>query len=318
MNPTPFPVIIIGGGPAGLTAGLYCARALLSPVIFAGSQAGGQLLTTTTVENFPGFPEGVQGPDLMEKFRLQAERFGAVVKNEEVTRVDLSTYPFKIYTEEEEFSSYSLIIATGATPKELGVKGEKELKGRGVSTCATCDGYFFRGMDIIVVGGGDSAMEEALFLTHFARSVTVVHRRDRLRASPILQERAKKNPKIQFLWNTVVMEILGNTEVKGVIVKNVKDETIKTLDVRGVFVAIGHTPNSSLFTNQLKMDEKGYIWVKEPTTETSVPGVFACGDVVDSRYRQAVTAAGTGCKAALDVERWLQEKKIPAPSSVTL
>jgi thioredoxin reductase (NADPH) len=276
-------VIVIGSGPAGYTAALYAARAELKPLVFEGSvTAGGALMQTTDVENFPGFPDAVMGPELMDSMRKQAERFGAELLSDDVTEVDLF-----------------------ATPKELGVPGEKELGGHGVSWCATCDGFFFRGHDIAVIGGGDSAMEEATFLTRFGKSVTVIHRRDALRASKIMQDRALANPKIKFLWNSEVAEVLGTDKVTGLRIKNTQDGTEHMLPLTGVFVAIGHDPRSDLFTGQLATDADGYLLVDQPSTRTAIEGVFACGDVVDRTYRQAVTAAGTGCAAALDAERWL-------------
>jgi len=307
----PYKVIILGSGPAGLTSAIYTARALLEPLVFEGPEPGGQLTTTTDVENYPGFPEGIQGPELIERMKAQAKRFGARFLSEVPVAVELNRYPFRIVTDSAEYHALSLIIATGARAKALGVKGEKEFTGKGVSSCATCDGFFFRDQRVIVVGGGDTAMEEALFLTRFASEVTVVHRRDRLRASAIMQERAKANPKIRFLWDTVVEEILGEPEkgVTGVVLKNLKTGAVERREVEGVFVAIGHKPNTELFAGQLEMDPQGYIITKEPTSATSVPGVFAAGDVHDPHYRQAITAAGSGCRAAIDAERWLATRK---------
>jgi thioredoxin reductase (NADPH) len=298
-------VVIIGSGPAGYTAALYAARADLKPLVLKGIEAGGQLMLTTDVENYPGFPEGILGPELMELMEKQAARFEAEMLHQAASRVDLSERPFGIWSGDEEFRARTVIIATGATAKMLGVPGEQKLLGHGVSTCATCDGFFFRGQELAVIGGGDSAMEEALFLTRFATKVTVVHRRDELRASKIMQQRAFENEKIGFVWDSVVNEVLGDGQVAGVRLKNVKSGENSDLPVGGVFVAIGHTPNTGVFQGQLDMAD-GYIMVKEPTTETSVEGVFAAGDVVDFTYRQAITAAGMGCKAAMDAERYLE------------
>jgi thioredoxin reductase (NADPH) len=303
-------VVVIGSGPAGYTAALYAARAELKPLVFEGSvTAGGALMQTTEVENFPGFPDAVMGPELMDSMRKQAERFGAELLPDDVTKVDLTAIPKMVTTDSETYLARAVIIATGSRYKELGVPGEKELAGHGVSWCATCDGFFFRGHDIAVVGGGDSAMEEATFLTRFGKSVTVIHRRDALRASKIMQDRALANPKINFLWNSEVAEILGSERVTGVRVKNTRDGTEQVLPVTGVFVAIGHDPRSDLFSGQLATDPDGYLLVHQPSTRTAIEGVFACGDVVDRTYRQAVTAAGTGCAAALDAERWLASKE---------
>lgn len=298
-------LLILGTGPAGLTAAIYAGRANLNPLIVEGPQSGGQLTITSDVENFPGFPEGVMGPDLMLNFRKQAERFGARFVVGEVTEADLKSKPFKLKTAKETLEAKALIISTGATANLLGVKNESRLIGRGVSTCATCDGFFFRGQEIAVAGGGDSAMEEANFLTKFASKVTVIHRRDTLRASKIMQDRAMKNPKIQFLWNTVIEDVLGENEVTGLKLKNSKTGEESKLPVTGLFVAIGHSPNTKLFKGQLDLDENGYI-VTKGGTKTSIPGVFAAGDVQDHVYRQAITAAGTGCMAAIDAERWLE------------
>jgi len=299
-------VIVIGSGPAGYTAALYAARAQLKPIVFEGSvTAGGALMNTTEVENFPGFPGGIQGPDLMDAMRKQAERFGAELRAEDVTEVDLTADPKRVIVEGETYLARAVIIATGSRYRELGVPGEKKLSGHGVSWCATCDGFFFREQEIAVVGGGDSAMEEALFLTRFAKTVTVIHRRDELRASKIMQERAFANPKITFRWNSEVSEILGDTKITGLRLRDTVTGAESELPVCGVFVAIGHDPRSELFTGQLATDSEGYLLVEQPSTRTAIPGVFASGDVVDHTYRQAVTAAGTGCAAALDAERYL-------------
>jgi thioredoxin reductase (NADPH) len=301
-------VIVIGSGPAGYTAALYAARARLSPLVFEGSvTSGGALMNTTDVENFPGFPDGVLGPDLMDQLRKQAERFGAELLAEDVTEVDLKSTPKVIKAGEDTYLARAVIIATGSGYRELGVSGEKRLSGHGVSWCATCDGFFFREQDIAVIGGGDTAMEEAAFLTRFARSVTVVHRRDTLRASKIMQDRAMGNPKIRFAWDSEVAEVLGEDRVTGLRLRNVKTGVASTLEVTGMFVAIGHDPRSGLFAGQLATDADGYLLVEQPTTRTAIDGVFAAGDVVDRTYRQAVTAAGTGCAAAIDAERWLAE-----------
>jgi thioredoxin reductase (NADPH) len=302
-------VTIIGSGPAGLTAAVYTARASLEPLVVEGVPSGGQLMLTTEVENYPGFIDGIMGPELMDNMRAQAARFGTAYLAEDVVSVDLSKAPFKLKTAGRTIHSDAVIIATGASAIMLGVPGEKELLGHGVSTCATCDGFFFRNQELVVVGGGDSAMEEANFLTRFATKVTVVHRRDTLRASKIMQDRAKKNPKIEFMWDSQVTEIFGNGKVAGVRLKNVKTGEEKELSTGGVFVAIGHTPNTSLFEGQLEM-AGGYIKVRGEDTQTSVPGVFAAGDVVDFRYRQAITAAGSGCMAAIDAERYLEDQPI--------
>ncbi|HYZ54278.1 MAG TPA: thioredoxin-disulfide reductase [Streptosporangiaceae bacterium] len=302
-------VIIIGSGPAGYTAAIYAARARLEPLMLEGSvTAGGALMQTTDVENFPGFPDGVLGPDLMDSMRKQAERFGTELLSDDVTSVDLTASPKVVRTATETYLTKAVIIATGSRYRELGVPGEKELAGHGVSWCATCDGFFFREQDIAVVGGGDSAMEEATFLTRFARSVTVVHRRDTLRASKIMQDRAYDNPKIKFLWDSEVTEVLGDRKVTGLRVRNVKTGAEHVLEVGGVFIAIGHDPRSELFGGQLAINPEGYLEVDHPTTRTGIDGVFACGDVVDHIYRQAVTAAGTGCSAAIDAERWLASR----------
>jgi thioredoxin reductase (NADPH) len=299
-------VIIIGSGPAGYTAALYAARAQLRPLVFEGAvTAGGALMNTTDVENFPGFPDGVLGPDLMDAMRKQAERFGAELAAEDVTEVDLAADPKRVIVEGDVYLARAVIIATGSRYRELGVPGEKRLAGHGVSWCATCDGFFFRDTDIAVIGGGDSAVEEATFLTRFARSVTLVHRRDALRASKIMQDRAFANPKISIRWNSVVTEVLGESKVSSLRLRDTVTGEESTLPVGGVFVAIGHDPRSDLFSGQLSADPDGYLLVEQPSTRTAIPGVFACGDVVDRSYRQAVTAAGTGCAAALDAERYL-------------
>ena len=298
-------VVILGSGPAGLTAALYAARANLRPLILKGIDAGGQLMLTTEVENYPGFPDAILGPELMEKMEKQAARFDAELLHQEATRVDLSSRPFGVWSGDQEWRAETLIIATGASARMLGLESEKRLLGHGLSTCATCDGFFFRGQELLVVGGGDSALEEALFLTRLATKVSVVHRRDSLRASKIMQDRAFANPKIEFIWDSVIEEVLGNGQVAGARIKNVKTEESRDIQAGGVFVAIGHTPNSKLFDGQLEMSQ-GYVVVQEPTTRTSVEGVFAAGDVVDFMYRQAITAAGMGCQAAMDAERFLE------------
>ncbi len=303
-------VIIIGSGPAGYTAALYAARANLKPLVFEGSvTAGGALMTTTEVENYPGFPDGVLGPDLMDSMRKQAERFGAELVADDVTDVDLTSDPKVVTASGEAHLAKSVIIATGSKYRELGVPGEKRLAGHGVSWCATCDGFFFRGKDIAVVGGGDSAVEEAAFLTRFANSVVVIHRRDELRASKIMQDRARANPKIRFLWNSQIVAVLGDDRITGARIRNTRTGEESEIELGGLFVAIGHDPRSELFAGQLEIDSNGYLKVEHPTTRTGIRGVFACGDVVDHIYRQAVTAAGTGCAAALDAERFLASQE---------
>jgi thioredoxin reductase (NADPH) len=309
-------VIVVGSGPAGYTAALYTARANLGPLVFEGSQYGGALMTTTEVENYPGFTDGIMGPELMETMRSQAERFGADLRSEDVTAVDLSG-PIKTVTVGDQvFRARAVIIATGSAYRYLGLDSERRLLGHGVSACATCDGFFFRDQDIAVVGGGDTALEEASFLTRFGRTVTVIHRRDQLRASKIMQDRAFSNDKIKFVWDSEVTEVLGDSAVTGARLRNRVTGEESDLDITGLFVAIGHEPRNELVRGQLKLDDAGYIVVDAPTTRTNLDGVFACGDVVDHTYRQAITAAGTGCAAALDAERWLAghaEAGEPAP-----
>jgi thioredoxin reductase (NADPH) len=307
MAPAPRNVVIIGSGPAGLTAALYTARANLEPLVIEGIEAGGQLMLTTLVENYPGYRDGIMGPDLMAEMRVQAEKFGAELLQGDITAVDLCAQPFSIKTSDAAFTTRTVIIATGASAKLLGLPAERTLMGHGVSTCATCDGYFFRGHEIAVIGGGDSAMEEAMFLTKFANKVTVVHRRDALRASKIMQDKARANPKIAWRLDSQVEEIkdAGKGEVTAMLVRHNKTKAQTEIPVTGVFVAIGHTPNTALFRHQIEMDASGYILTHDGT-KTSVPGVFACGDVQDHIYRQAVTAAGTGCMAALDAEHYLE------------
>lgn len=301
--------IIIGSGPAGLTAALYAGRAELQPLVFAGSQPGGQLTITTDVENFPGFPEGIQGPELMEKMTKQAERFDAKILQENVLSVELSSHPFKVTADSGEYSTESIIIATGAEVKWLGLENETRLRGHGVTACATCDGFFFKGLDVVVVGGGDSAMEEALFLTKFAKTVTIIHRRDEFKASKIMLKRAQDNEKISFITNVTVTDILGEDSMRAIVVKDNATGEERTIEAQGYFVAIGHSPTVGIFKDAgVELDDKGYIAQKE-FTQTNIPGVFVAGDVHDHRYRQAVSSAGEGCKAALDAEKFLAERE---------
>ena len=302
-------VIIIGSGPAGLTAAIYTARANLEPLVFEGYQYGGQLMNTTDIENFPGFEEGINGPDLMTEMREQAKRFNARLVQKDVESVDLSQRPFKVTVEGEVYEAKTVILATGANARMLGLEAETRLLGRGVSTCATCDGFFYTGKEIMLVGGGDSAIEEAIFLTRFASKVTVVHRRDELRASKIMQERAFKNEKIEFAWDSVVDEILGDEKVEGVRLKNVKSGELREVPCEGFFLAIGHIPNTKMFAGQIDLDEQGYIVTQNKSMATNVEGVYAAGDVQDSKYRQAITAAGSGCMAALEVEKLLEAEE---------
>ena len=305
-------VLIIGSGPAGLTAAIYTARANLKPFVIEGEpssttdQPGGQLMLTTEVENFPGFPEGVMGPELMGRFREQAQRFGAEFLTEKVARVDFSQRPFRVWTHDKEFTADAVIVSTGAQSLMLNLPNETALVGHGVSTCATCDGFFFRGKEIAVVGGGDSAVEEATFLTKFASKVTIIHRRDELRASKIMRDRAMSNEKIDFKWNSQVVELKGTSSLEGIVLEDTVTGERSDMDVAGLFIAIGHKPNTGLFTGILDMEDNGYLITKPGSSYTNIPGVFACGDVQDHTYRQAITAAGSGCMAAIDCERWLE------------
>lgn len=301
-------VVIIGSGPAGLTAAIYAARANLNPLMIEGYETGGQLMTTTEVENYPGFAHGIQGPDLMIEMRKQAERFNTRFITKNVTKVDFSQRPFKIWVDQDLYTAQTVIISTGASAKYLGLENEKRLLGRGVSACATCDGAFFRNQVVAVVGGGDTAMEEANFLTRFASKVYLIHRRSEFRASKIMAERVLKNPKVEVIYDTQLVDVLGDTSVKGIKVKNVHTGAEKTMDLDGVFIAIGHQPNTALFKGMLEMNDVGYILTRSKSTYTSVEGVFASGDVQDPIYRQAITAAGTGCMAAIDAERWLENQ----------
>lgn len=310
---TDYKVLVIGSGPAGCTAAIYLSRANLAPLVLEGLQPGGQLTITTDVENYPGFPEGILGPKLMDLMRQQAERFGAVFKMEQVESVDFREHPFTVRTDQHEYECYAVIIAAGASAMQIGLPSERELMGFGVSACATCDGFFFKNKQIVVVGGGDSAMEEASFLTKFASKVTVVHRREELRASKIMQERAKSNPKISFIYNTTVDEVIGTREegVKALKLRNLQTGELTHFPTQGLFVAIGHSPNTKAYAGQLTLDERGYIALPHAhSTGTNIQGVFACGDAVDHIYRQAITAAGSGCEAALDCERWLTHERI--------
>jgi thioredoxin reductase (NADPH) len=307
-------VIIIGSGPAGLTAAVYAARANLKPLVLAGGLYGGQLMLTTEVENYPGFPEGIMGPDLMTKFREQAERFGARIENVDVTEVDFRKRPLTVRTYDDEFTANTVIVATGASARWLDIPGEEKLRGRGVSTCATCDGAFFRDKHIVVAGGGDSAMEEALFLTRFGHKVTVIHRRDTLRASKIMADRALGHPKIDFLWNTVIERVLGDPTMTGLRLKNVNDGSSYEFDADALFIAIGHTPNTGIFKGQLNLDAAGYIFSPDGSS-TNIEGVFVAGDVNDIRYKQAITAAGSGCKAAMDAEKHLEAMEFAVAES---
>ena len=303
-------VIIIGSGPAGLTAAIYSARANLSPLVFEGIQPGGQLTITTDVENYPGFPDGVMGPDMMDKFRKQAQRFGAECLFQTVEKVDISKQPFSVWANGQKYQSESIIISTGASAKLLGLDAEKELMGNGVSACATCDGFFYKDKKVVVVGGGDSAMEEATFLTRFASEVIIIHRREKFRASKIMVERAIKNPKISIKYNSIVKNIIGTKDsgVESIEIEDVKSKTTSVFNCDGVFMAIGHVPNTKIFNGSLSLDENGYIKTMPDSTHTNIAGVFACGDVQDSIYKQAVTAAGSGCMAALDAEKWLENQ----------
>lgn len=302
-------IIIVGSGPSGLTAALYAARANLQPLVIGGFQWGGQLMLTTAVENFPGFPEGIMGPQLMDLMRKQAQRFGAEIIDDDVTKVDFSNATKKVYVGDKMFGAHAVILTSGASSKWLGLESERKLIGRGVSSCATCDAFFFKGKEVVVVGGGDSALEDGIFLTKFATKVTVIHRRDKLKASKIMQDRAFKNQKISFIWNSQITEILGNDKVEGVVVEDVNTGQRSNFPYQGVFIAIGHQPNTEFLKGHVELDEKGYI-VRKNWSQTSVEGVFVAGDVHDYRYKQAITAAGYGCEAALDAEKYLQAKGI--------
>lgn len=306
MSESTHQLVIIGSGPAGLTAAIYAARANLNPLVIEGLEPGGQLTLTSEVENFPGFPEGVMGPDLMENFKKQAARFGAQFRWGTVDKVDFQSRPFRLWVGKDELKAEAVIIASGASAKWLEIESEKKFKGKGVSSCATCDGAFYRNLDVCVVGGGDSAMEEANFLTRFASKVTIIHRRGEFRASKIMVDRARKNPKIDFIMNSAIKEVKGDKDVSAVLVENLKTKEVRELPVKGVFVAIGHTPNTGIFKGQLDMNEQGYLVVDPHTTATKIPGVFSAGDVHDFRYRQAITAAGSGCRAAMDAEKYLE------------
>ena len=300
-------VIIVGSGPAGLTAAIYASRALLKPLMIEGEEVGGQLMTTTDVENFPGFPDGIMGPELMTITKKQAERFGTRFIAKNVTKVDLNSRPFKVWIGEEEYQTKAVIVSTGASAKYLGLENEKRLLGRGVSACATCDGAFFRDQTVVVVGGGDTAMEEATFLTRFASKVIIVHRREEFRASKIMADKALNHPKIEVMWNSVLEDVKGENLVEAAMIKNIKTNEVQEVKAEGIFIAIGHKPNTDLFTGQLKTNDVGYLVTDGYSSKTSVEGVFAAGDVADDKYRQAITAAGTGCMAAIDCERWLEE-----------
>lgn len=303
-------LVVIGSGPAGYTAAIYAGRANLKPVLFTGNEKGGQLTTTTDIENFPGFPEGINGVDLMLSMEKQAKKFETEIIFGEITKIDLSERPFTIYVGEKVHTSDSVIVATGATARYLGIPSEREYKGRGVSACATCDGFFFKGKDVAIVGGGDTAMEEASYLTNLCNKVYLIHRRDTFKASQTMQDRVKKNPKIEIIYNSTVEEIIGDkVEVNQLKLKSTVDEATSTIDIAALFVAIGHTPNTSFLDGQLPLDKNGYLLVNDNTSKTNIPGVFACGDVIDSNYRQAITAAGSGCKAAMDAEHWLEENR---------
>ena len=309
-------LIIIGSGPAGLTAAIYAARANLAPLVFAGYQYGGQLMLTTEVENYPGFPNGIMGPELMETFRAQAERFGAKIENVDVVKVDFTKRPLRVWTDDREYQAESVIVATGASARWLGIPGEERLRGQGVSSCATCDGAFFRDRRIVVVGGGDSAMEEGLFLTRFGSKVTVVHRRDALRASKIIAERAMNHPKIEFIWNAAVEEVKGELKVEALVVRDLSSGTSFELEADAMFVAIGHDPNTAIFRDQLELDKQGYL-VSRDGVRTAIEGVFVAGDVYDHRYRQAVTAAGMGCKASMEAEKYLEAREAERAMTLT-